>query len=84
MAKQWWFRKGDVVVSAWAERSSGQGIVPLLWCCVMDVDKRYRVEAIQYVDLTRELRLMFEVSASVQNTMIGAVDRCLNGVKREG
>ena len=70
-----WLRKGDRIVTAWAESASGPGWAnALIWIVVSDVENSLRRECLQPEEHTHELHVLFGVSQAVQRAMLAALE----------
>lgn len=78
-------KKGESIVTAWAEYCSGPGWSNApIWVIVRDANKGLREECIQPEDQTPEMLWLFATCASANRSMVAAVNaRRLKGKERK-
>ena len=60
----------DTIVTAWAEACSGLGwTYTVIWVLIRDRDDRLRIDCLQSDEQTKEIRILFEISALASEKM---------------
>lgn len=76
MKKPKWLRKGDTIVTAWAEYCSGPGWSNTpVWVIVQDRGGSIRRECLQPNEQSPEIYQLFHISAALQAQMLSTLTR---------